>query len=95
MFSDSDIPKGGQLSKTKAMYVMYIKTYGTAPHFKFMVKEEISKSDVMTFHLKEVLVKLRRLVMDVIVLLYRERAKNESEDSRNQVSLVMQNARIF
>lgn len=49
MFSDSDIPKGGQLTKTKAMYVMYITTYGTAPHFKYMVKEEISKSDVMTF----------------------------------------------
>ena len=47
------------------------------------------------FHLKEVLVKLRRPVMDVIVLLYWERVKNESEDSVNQVSVVMQNARIF
>lgn len=68
MFSDSDIPKGGQLTKTKAMYVMYITTYGTAPHFKYMVKEEISKSDVMTFSFDESLNRIRQnCEMDVIV----------------------------
>lgn len=59
MYSDNDIAKGIWLIKTRAMYVI---TNGIAPHFKYMLKEEISESDIRHFNLMKVLMKLRRPV---------------------------------
>lgn len=65
IFSDSEIGEGFQLSKAKTMY---LATYAIALHFKYMLKENISKSDVMTFSFDESLNRIRQnCEMDVIV----------------------------
>ena len=67
MFSDSDIAKGVQLSKTTAMYGA---TYGIAPHLKYMLKEEISKSDVMTFLFDESLSEITQACVMYVIVCY-------------------------
>ena len=46
MFHDSDITRGFKLGKTKAMY---IAAHGIAPHLKYLLKDNLNKSEVMVY----------------------------------------------
>ena len=59
---------------------MYVATQGIAPHFKYMLKEKISKSDAMAFSCDECLNEIRKTCkMNVIVRYWSETAKSESK----------------